>query len=78
MLFHEGLAVNDEGARPVASHHRWRLNAVKEFNAGLRLYIATRRAGRRGGTIEALTGAVMGAIAMATAGFLLQRKAAKE
>jgi hypothetical protein len=41
MLFHEGLAVNDEGARPVASHHRWRLNTVKELNAGLRLYIAS-------------------------------------
>jgi hypothetical protein len=39
---------------------------------------ATRKTGRRGNTIEALTGAVMGAIAMAAVGFLLQRKAAKE
>jgi hypothetical protein len=39
-----------------------------------------RRGGRegRGGTIEALTGAVIGAIAMAAVGFLLQGKAAKE
>jgi hypothetical protein len=44
-------------------------------------YVAIKRRGgweRRGGIIEALTGAVMGAISMAAVGFLLQGKAAKE